>query len=791
MTFVEKNKLKDTRSNTQDNPFAGEKKYDTGKDKNFAYIILALIVVIAAIAAIFLFISKPEFLYKPKNPDNNPNKNGQTGYLPGQTGTTSLNGFNNDGSRENLQAELIGFGDYYKEPVVDELSAYSGYDLPLDIKNDVRNYFYITRKFNLDNYIKELNQNGFVVIDNPFSTQANDFYSLYRLLAQKEMPSVLSSDLILYYFQNELKNVYQEIEKNVFYDNLWKVYKEIYDVALARYKNRVSELGVANDTILEAQRQEVSYLAVMLYILKPTETQVSKQGSLLDSNKFNETEAFEYNFTMPDDIKLDAEKEINYLRESARTLKSPTFLRQIDYRNYRIPEHYTGNAKLNNFYLAIKWLQTPWPLYYQSEECPDCELDYRDWLINMSAAGYLANDLGYDQDLKNRWATIYKFVAYFTGLEKDLTYLDYLSAYREVFGDNYNIEVIFSDNNEDRQTQTDLIQEKLANISLKSLHGGKKRDQSEYRLIGMRLLQDFYWPNNYLLNELVGREFTADNDKLPLVISQRFACPGKTIKDSYRCHGTGFDVVNILKDYETLPKKYAYNNEFANYQNKILELKSDLSHFNNYQWHESVYWTTLNIISQYLDYDNKLYPSYNLSPAWHVERDINTVLGAWVNLHTPADIIEYKTEQKLETFNMGAGCDQYNTIEVRPDLINILISKTDMLIDILADLGVTKKTSVAAIQLREMSSALFSLKDIMLKVQSKENLDADDCKTLKNFSNQYQLLNTAKKNFTINFKDNYRLNASNNGNKLMLLIYEAQGDTVIGFSPIFNYQETY
>lgn len=783
--FVEDNKLKDKKPEEAGNPFLGKKRREFNKEKNTAFVVLAFIVVAIAAIAIFLFLSRPSA--RQHVPDQTNNNSNQNAYLPGRNSSSSLSGFLDNEINGDVKAEFVSFGDYYKLPTKEELAIYTGYSLPFDLKNDAVNYFDITRKFNLDDYIEELNQNGFVVINNAFNKEADDFYSFYRMLAQKEIPSMLSTDFVLYYFQNELKNVYQEIEKNVFYDNLWLVYKEIYDVALARYKNHAASAGLVNNTLFEAERQEVEYLAVMLHTLKPTETQISKHGSLLDINKFNENEAYEYNFFMPDKIKETVKKEIELLRGASQTAKSPVFLRSVDYRKYKIPVHYVKNAKQNNFYLAIEWLQTPWPLYYQSEECPDCTLDYRDWMINMAAAAHLAQDLNYDQDLKNKWATIYKFVSFFIGLEKDLTYLDYIGAYKDTFGEDFSINRIFSDDNTDRDEQMKQIQKNLENISLNSVYGGKKRDTSEHKDIGMRLLQDFYWPNDYLLNELVGENFVIEKDNIPP--RSTVVCPVKNSVQSYRCKGSGFDVINILYDYEKTPGEYAYNNLFSNYQDEVNRIKTDFKNFNLYEWHETIYWTTLHLVKQYLDYDSSFYPEYTRSEEWQEYRDLNTVLGAWVNLHVPADTLEYKAEQAFGTFDSGPGCNQYNTIEIRPDLINALISKSNMLIDILATLGVSKKTSVAAIQLKEMNNVLLNLKKVMLKAQKQENLNAEDCKVLKNFSTQYQLITPANKSFTVNFAEKQYIKASNNNNKLMLLLYQAQGETVIGFAPIFNYKE--
>ena len=40
-------------------------------------------------------------------------------------------------------------------------------------------------------------------------------------LIKNEIPIILSSDFIIYYYQNVLKNTYKDIQKNAFYENVW------------------------------------------------------------------------------------------------------------------------------------------------------------------------------------------------------------------------------------------------------------------------------------------------------------------------------------------------------------------------------------------------------------------------------------------------------------------------------------------------------------------------------------------------------------------------------------------
>lgn len=112
-----------------------------------------------------------------------------------------------------------------------------------------------------------------------------------------------------------------------------------------------------------------------------------------------------------------------------QSAKSPVLLYQRDYRSFVVPEEYKSNAKLNNFYLNTKWLSSEFPLYYQDKnECPDCELDFDDWRVSMITSSFIAKDIFDSYELKNKWARIYKTLAFFKGLRGELTYVHYRDA---------------------------------------------------------------------------------------------------------------------------------------------------------------------------------------------------------------------------------------------------------------------------------------------------------------------------------------------------------------------------
>ena len=109
------------------------------------------------------------------------------------------NGYNN---KKNLNEEndlsKISYAQFYKKPVLGFKIKSLQYQMPLEVKKDTLNFYDANRKINLDNNIKQLNNNGFTYLPNEVK---DNFFSSYDYLRQKDLPLLLTSDYLLYYYQ--------------------------------------------------------------------------------------------------------------------------------------------------------------------------------------------------------------------------------------------------------------------------------------------------------------------------------------------------------------------------------------------------------------------------------------------------------------------------------------------------------------------------------------------------------------------------------------------------------------
>lgn len=768
----------------------GEDNSKKSRGKYIMYLIYAFLLLLFLVIFYLVFIPETQ-VNIPVEPGPEPvattTKNG--GLVPyGKGGEEGSNGTGT--STTDIKAEKLTFGYFYEKPNNEFEASLDSYELPINIKIDVSNYYELSRKLDLDKYVEEINNNGFAVIDNQFSGEANDFFAMNRVLSGKEIPVVVTSDLIFYYYQNILKQVYKDIQKNAFYKNVWDINKSLYDSALARYRKRKLEVGGVNDPILEGERLEVAYFAVALELLIPTEAQINKKEStgLKDLNKFNEIEADTFVFNLPSYLEDDVLREVDNIRKAIGEKKSPVLLYPKNYKEFDVPADYKYNAKLNNFYLAMKWMNSNFPLFYKSESCQECLLDKNDWLINLITANFITKDLYANQDAKNQWAVVYKFISFFSGLRSDLTYLHYNDAMIELFGEDYSIEDIFSTENPDRESNIDKIQSKIAEFSFPHIEGSFDRAKPENTPhIGMRILQKAYWPNDYLFDQLTGKDMLA---KKQIGHPERAVSETECIKEGniiYRCRATASDINNLINPVKEIDEYYFRNIDYEGYDENSKELSFLIDNFDKHAVNNNIYWLSLDIASDLYIEDNQIAPIFTKNEFWSQERNNNTLLGAWVNLHLPPDHLGNYFEQSSGALGAQLSCNMYNYVEPDIQFISEIIARNDMLINMLDILNVAKTANATTISLKEFNERMKLLLAIVKKELSGEAINNEDCKFLNSFIKHRIVESPGGK--TLLSKNVAMFNQSIDGLKIVAMVYRSDDRLVMVLGPVFNYRE--
>lgn len=710
------------------------------------------------------------------------------GSFPNQNLPTSATTTDAGSTFSNIAVEYLSFANFYKALDNKIEVKFNDYALPLNVKIDVLNYYDLSRKLNLDPALDKLNNNGFAVIDNPWAKEAPDFYSIYSNLEEKQVPFLITSDFIIYYYQTILKKVFKDIEENIFYDNLWSINKELYTVAKNRYEARLAEIGNINDSVLEGERLEISYLAVALELLKPTAEQIAPKGTLDDKNKFVTSEMDRFYFVTPTYLRDDVSRELKLIREAKEKIKSPVMLYTRDYKDFTVPADYRDNARLNNFYLTTKWLNSVFPLDYKDKNCPTCLLDKDDWRLAMIAASFISVDFSDSPELKNKWARIYKVMSYFNPLREDLNYVDYRDALKSVFGENYKIEELFGDSNPEAKNNLQKLQTKLKTRDFSPFLGAiNKTDPASNYRVGFKMLVEAYSPNDYIFNQLTypsvdvyqGTSTKANNVTV---------CSIKDIKR--RCNGIALDVINLLQPV-TNNSYFEENINYLNYNKQALGLQSKLNQ--DAVWYTNNYWATLAFSAAYLNMEKMNWPLFGRSLAWR-DQTLNTAASTWINMQLPLD--KFIVNQLFA----GQGFDNFSRfndnayVEPNLNLVNELLANNLMIQKMFSALQINQEVASVPNALKLSGDNLTALRAIIIKELSGQALGPEDNEIISNFAKQLTIekTNNPQKQLIIKPAGSKNSLKEDLGRlKLMVLIHQDGEDRVFSVGPVWSYSESH
>lgn len=729
---------------------------------------------------------------------------------------------NGDGNQVNagIKAETLFFGNYY-HPINDQVSVKAkGIALPTNIKKIASNYYPIDREISLVNAFESINKNGFAVIDNPFAKQANDFYSIYTLLNQKNISYLVTDDFLLYYYQNSLKNIFKTIETDVFYKEFWEINKQMFEVADKRYRERYAKVGFLNDPVLEGLRTEAVYFATMLEILKPTPKQVlsatkdSVQVKDYYKNFFSDQEAKYYSFTAPAYLTDTISKEMTLINRGIRNdkpVRSPALLYTRDYREFEVPKEYAANGRLRNFYLANTWANSIFPLFYKNADCPDCLLDYEDWVINQAAAHLIARDLNANQDLKNRWAKIHKIIAFMGNLRQELTYLEYQKSFIELFGDPETetakkwvsagkltspapfrtIEDVFDVANSNRDKELKALGDKIAGVTFDIYKGGLDRNTPEGKAAsGMRMLAVSFDPTKYVYNQLlydkVGPHLNFDYKIKDY--KNVTTCVG-TGRVTNRCRAFGLDIINAVFDEPIKSDYFKINTNYKNYGNQAPIIRKHFNSFDALGWNNNLYWASLDLSRQMLNNHRIDNLPYTQTDAW-VDVNLITAQATVLNSRLPVDrwSLAIKKDTNIEN---EESIVKYNYVETNLKLVNELIAKTQMVYDVFVGLDLVQPNNT---EFEQMVADLNNLKSIILKELKAEDFYFKDWTFLNEFTSRYYLDSIGNKQITSVFpvpdsRQAKSLKQVNDGVKLLITAQHHQGRDLLVVGPVFNYRE--
>lgn len=778
-----------TKKNTDFINPAGPYDYDAvAKNKKKKIIIIITFFILGILAIGFLFwwlnLNKPSELIEIDNKpiEVNEEPKGPGVFLDPNKDSDYVD--NNIDDKNIL--EYLAFGDFYKftEASFQDVN-YKGYKLPINVKLDVSNYYELSRKIDLDNYIGDLNNKGFAIINNPWISEGNDFYSLTNAIDKRNLPLFLSIDLISYYYQNILKTSYKEIEENVFYDSLWNISKELYDRSRLRYEAHVAKLGNINDPVLEAERLATAYFAISLELLKPNENQIMTK-SHFSAGIFDEGNRDKYSFEVPTYLNDDVLQELALIYKARGKQKSPVLLYDRDYSNFIVPAEYRNNARLYNFYLAAAWLNSTFPLNYRSADCPDCLLDQDDWRINFIASIFIADDFSISQEIKNEWARVYKILSFFKGLRDSWNYIDYHDSFVELFGAEANINELFAEDNIESENNLKNLRSNLLGRQLLASQGAYDLDSDlGRRSAGLQFLADFYWPNEFILSSL--RYPVVSNYKGGQKMAENnTACNlrGQTM----RCQGSSQDILKLIyPDWQN--DYFAENSNYSGYLEAVNNLRPITNEVLKVNLNK--YWSSMYLWQNVLSNFEREMPIYLQSDEWK-NIFVESALAAWVDMQLPISTLNVRERTSIvNSLSTDDFFDNITFMEPNISFFDRIIAQNRMIIDMLEALRIKSNSGSAITKLKDAEEKLFELRELALKQSRGEDFDVQDNQVIRNFATMYELVQAGSNSF---YWHNSSLDVAVKqviaDPKLILIAYPVGDKIMLSLGPIYNHIET-
>ena len=146
-----------------------------------------------------------------------------------------------------------------------------------------------------------------------------------------------------------------------------------------------------------------------------------------------------------------------------------------------------------------------------------------------------------------------------------------------------------------------------------------------------------------------------------------------------RCKGIGLDIINLIKPLSKNNSYFFENTNYNNYEEQVLKLKILLGGFNVNSWHNNNYWTVLNMGKSLIEINDNEKPVFARNKNWG-NKDINTILGAWVNLQLPEDELDFSSfDRDKSLLGYSTVFSKYGYIEPNKNLIDELDRKSTRL----------------------------------------------------------------------------------------------------------------
>jgi hypothetical protein len=506
----------------------------------------------------------------------------------------------------------------------------SGYKLPLSTK-DIDNFDDFNSKLPLgEDSLERLEENGFVVMKDPFSQNREDITASYKILKNLEVPIFVSSDSLLHVYHIQFDETLREIEEEHFYDDLWA----ISEMMLAKSE---ADYYASSGEAKEAAKMNVAFFSTALSLLAPTSDQLcsgsdwecSEEGFEGTYPYFTPEDLEDRSFEVPALVVGEVGAELALIEAQSGFAKSPIFGYDEDYSQYRPRGHYTRSERLTNYFKAMIWYGR---MGFLLKGCDgDCIVSEEEARVQTLAASMIAKNLLSDPDSKEKWDRIYNVTSFYVGSSDDLGPYEYTDAIDALFGGSVQVRNLSA-------SDLNLLKARLAENRQPAIYGGtgisspacaaeppfspEEADLCLAATAGLRFMGQRFVPDSYIFQSLVipkVGEYAGDGDAF-------------TLGPYGRHFPRGLDLMAILGSERADEILVALNDSsYQNYSIQRAELEEGFDSFGEEEWQKKLYWSWLYALKPLLAAPDPEGPAFMQTTAWQ-DKELTTALASWAEL---------------------------------------------------------------------------------------------------------------------------------------------------------------
>jgi len=599
------------------------------------------------------------------------------------------------------------------------------YTLPLPIEQ-IYNYDNFSSAITLSDEARILlENNGFVVMDNPFAPKGEDITDPYDNLKEIGIPIFITTDSLLHLYHIQFDETLRQIEEREFYDDLWEISQFLLEEAEYEYQNTTGDAK-------EAAKRNVAFFSVGLSLLEPKEEQLC-HGSELDCAEwfygknypyFKEEDLEKYSVDVPAFVENEVDWELQLIESHSGFEVSPIFNYTEDYSQYLPRGHYTRSERLKNYFQAMMWYGR---MSFLLKGCDDkCLVSAQDAKLQTIGASMIAQNLLEDPLIQGKWDRIYNVTSFYVGYSDDLGPYEYNRAINSVFGGSFQARDLTAEDVQELKAE-------LAGYSSPEIYGGtgicvvytpEELDQCLEATKGFRLMGQRFVPDSYIFQNLVYPKvdgYTGHGDAFT--------------QGPYGRHfPRGLDVMALLgSDRSEELLEELNDSSYGNYTTQFAELEDEFRSFSEEDWQKNLYWAWLYSLKPLLEEFGDGYPTFMQTKAWQ-DKELITALASWAELRH--DTILYAKQSYT-----GVGSAQpiilepvVGYVEPVPEFYSRLLVLTRITKEDLQEMGVLDEE--AWWRLNNLESILERLKSISTKELNNEELSDEDYEFINDFGQE-------------------------------------------------------